>query len=122
MIPKTADIRTQIEFYAKEVSDGKMDLSAVRNKLKHQMMDLNDVTYTVNRVDKRVTRLTELKNIHQSGKTKLWIGVALLFFGCVFPFIYNVITLNKFVIAVYTFPFVLGLYLVWNGRNDMARY
>ncbi|GAK93257.1 hypothetical protein JCM19298_1976 [Nonlabens ulvanivorans] len=122
MIPKTADLRTQIEFYAQEVSSGKMDLSAVRNKLKNQMMDLEDVKYTVNRVDKRAARLTELKGIHQTGKTKLWIGITLLFFGCVFPFIYNIVTLNKFVIAVYTFPFVLGLYLIWNGRNDMARY
>ncbi|WP_438962522.1 hypothetical protein [Nonlabens sp.] len=122
MIPSTADLKTQIEYYAKEISDGTMDFSTVRNKLKTQMMDVDDVNHIMKRVDKRAMRLTELKGIHQSGKVKIWIGIVLLFFGCVLPFIYNVVTLNKYIVAVYTFPFVLGLYLIWNGRNDLARY
>jgi hypothetical protein len=121
MIDQKTDIKVQIEHYAQLIADKKLDFTGLRKLLKEQQQDQDDINHIVKRVDKRSVRLHELRAIHSRGKA-LMIGGAI----CgVLGIILMVITFIKSGGTLYfltLLPIVIGLSVMFYGRNDMNRY
>ncbi|PPK92740.1 hypothetical protein LY01_02825 [Nonlabens xylanidelens] len=121
MVDKYTDISVQIEHYAKEISEKRMDFSKLRNTLKEQGTDQKDIAHIVKRVDKRAIRLDQLKGLHSRGKALFYGGIVAIVLGLLLPVISLFLSkgLSTWLIST---PIIAGLGAIFLGRNDMRRY
>lgn len=120
-VDRFTDVSIQIEYYAKEIFEKRMDFSKLRNTLKDQGTEISDINHIVKRVDKRAIRLEELKGLHSRGKALFYGGIVAVILGLLIP----VITLfysNGISFWIISTPILAGISAIFLGRNDMRRY
>ncbi len=116
------ELKILVEDLAQEAFEKDWDHSVIKNKIAQKIFTDEDREWALGKVLFKKQHLIDLKSYKKSGRSKILLGVVCVLAGIMIPFIYNFVIINKRSAAVTTIPILLGLSLIWKGRNDLARY
>lgn len=116
------ELKIIIEDLSQDAFHNDWDRTTIKNKIEQKIFTDEDREWALGKVLFKHQHLKDVKSHKKSGRSKIALGIICVIVGIVMPFIYNFIIINKRSVAVTTIPIVIGLSLIWNGRNDLARY
>jgi|GEM_PF-7010273 len=116
------ELKIIVEDIAKEAFQNQWDQTAIKSRITQKIITDEDREWALEKVRFKSERLQELQQYKKSGRSKMWQGSALIVLAILIPSIYSFIVHDRISFGFITIPVIIGIYLIWKGRNDLARY
>ncbi|MGF1559271.1 MAG: hypothetical protein ACFCUL_09300 [Flavobacteriaceae bacterium] len=111
-----------IKNFVNKIATGQMEFSNLRKTLENQGLESNEINIVVGQVDKRVARVSQMKEVNDNGKNLFYGGIILAALGLILTVgtFTGLIDLKGFGILAYG-PIAGGLITAMVGKSQRNR-
>lgn len=116
------ELKIIVEDIAKEAFEKDWDQSVIKNKIAQKIFTDEDREWALGKVRLKKQHLIDLKSYKKSGRRKIFLGCLCLVLAVLISLFYRPALTRISTPLAFGIPYIFSLTLIWNGRNDLARY